>query len=73
MKVMLRVQLQRRNQEGKETAFYLHGRPVPHQKLERYLRRKALSEADIMSWNMRESPIISNSPLRDLLVADLFP
>ncbi|KIN01170.1 hypothetical protein OIDMADRAFT_145279 [Oidiodendron maius Zn] len=52
MKVMLRVQLQRRNQEGKETAFYLHGRPVPHQKLERYLRRKALSEADIMSWNM---------------------
>jgi hypothetical protein len=55
MKVMLRVQLQRRNQEGKETAFYLHGRPVAHQKLERYLRRKALSENEIMAWNMRES------------------
>ena len=53
---MLRIQLQRRNLEGKETTFYLHGRPVPHQKLERYLRRKAFSEADIMSWNMRESP-----------------
>jgi hypothetical protein len=68
MKVMLRVQLQRRNQEGKETAFYLHGRPVAHQKLERYLRRKSLTEADIMSYNSRESHLLSKSPLPDLLL-----
>lgn len=54
MRVMLCLQLQR-SYEGKESEFYLHGRPVPDVKLERYLRRKALSENDILSWNMRES------------------
>lgn len=59
MKAMLRVQLQRRHQEGKETTFYLHGRPVAHKKLERYLRRKVLTEDDIMACNMRESFLVS--------------
>lgn len=63
MKVMLNVQLQRKREQGKETTFYLHGRPVPHQKLDRYVRRKGMSEADIMSYNMREShPIKAHSP-----------
>lgn len=68
MKVMLRIQLQRKTQEGKETTFYLHGRAVPHQKLDRYLRRKAMSDAEIMAWNMRESRPTKSVPCEILYV-----
>lgn len=55
MKSMVYLQLRRKNEQGKDTAFYIHGRPVENQKLDRYIRRKGLSQVDIMAWNMRES------------------
>lgn len=54
MKAMLRVELQRRLYEGKETAFFLHGRPVPSKKLERFVRRKSLSNDQILACSTRE-------------------
>jgi hypothetical protein len=55
MKAMLRLQVQRKNEQGKQSIFYIQGRPVENKKLERYVRRKGLSEADIMAWNARAS------------------
>ena len=54
MKVMLRMQLKRKNEQGKESEFTIHGRPVQAQKLERYVRRKGLSNSEIMSFNIRK-------------------
>ncbi|PSS18495.1 hypothetical protein M430DRAFT_276007 [Amorphotheca resinae ATCC 22711] len=59
MKAMLRLQVQRKNEQGKQSIFYIHGRPVENKKLERYVRRKGLSEADIMAWNAPVPPYIT--------------
>jgi hypothetical protein len=53
MKVMLRKQLKRKL-EGKESEFYLHGRPVPPQKMSRFIQRKGITYDEIIQEQMRK-------------------
>lgn len=49
MKVMLRKQLKRKVEDGKEREFFVYRRPVPPQKLGRFVQRKNMTEEMILS------------------------
>lgn len=53
MKVMLRKELKRKL-DGKESEFHVHGRPVPPQKMSRYVQRKGISDDKILEDQMRK-------------------
>jgi hypothetical protein len=48
MKVMLRKQLKRKVEEGKESEFFVNGRPVPPQKMNRFVQRKSFTKDKIL-------------------------
>ena len=48
MKVMLRKQLKRKAEDGKESEFFINGRPVPPQKMDRFVQRKSVTEDMIL-------------------------
>jgi hypothetical protein len=47
MKFVLGKRFKRRQEDGKETDFKINGRPVPHQKMQRFIQRKRLSEGEV--------------------------
>jgi hypothetical protein len=47
MRFVLAKELKRKR-EGKDTEFEISGRPVPHQKRQWFMQRKALSKEDIV-------------------------
>jgi hypothetical protein len=55
MKVMLRKQLKRKLEEGKESEFEVNGRPVPPQQMSRFIQRKGMTDEEIRAEQMRES------------------
>ena len=59
MKVMLRKQLKRKLEDEKESEFTLNGRPVPSQKMCRYVQRKGITDEEILGEQMRKSHIRS--------------
>jgi hypothetical protein len=54
MKVMLRKQLKRKLEDGKDSNFEVHGRVVPLHKLSRFVKRKEMTQAEILREQMRE-------------------
>jgi hypothetical protein len=55
MKVMLRKQRKRKLEEGKESKFEVNGRPVPPQKINRFVQRKEMTDEEIPAEEMRKS------------------
>jgi hypothetical protein len=52
MKVMLRKQLKRKVEDGKESEFSVNGRPVPPQKMNRFVQRKSVTQDTILQEEM---------------------
>jgi hypothetical protein len=49
MKFVLGKQLKRKLEDGKESAFEINGRPVPLQKMQRFVQRKGYSDGTILA------------------------
>jgi len=54
MKIMLRKQLKRKLEDGKESEFLVNGRSVPPQKTSRYAKRKGMIDDEILIPQMRK-------------------
>jgi hypothetical protein len=54
MKVMLRKQLKRKVEDGKDSEFTVNKRPIPPQKLIRFAKRKLMTEEEILSEQIRK-------------------
>jgi hypothetical protein len=54
MKIMLRKQLKRKLEDGKESEFLVNGRSVPPQKMSRYVQRKGMTDDEILIPQMRK-------------------
>jgi len=54
MRVMLRKQLKRRLQEDKKSEFRVRGRPVKEDMMERFVKRKEMTEVDILAYDARK-------------------
>lgn len=55
MRVMLRKEVKRKVEEGKESEFFLDGKAVPPHKMRRFVKRKGLVDEMIVAEEMRES------------------
>lgn len=55
MRVMLRKELKRTVEDGKESEFFLNEKQVPPHKMTRFAKRKGLDEEMIAASDMRKS------------------
>lgn len=53
MRIMLRKQLKRKLENGKDSEFTINGCPVPPEKMSRFVKRKALAQEEILDEPMR--------------------
>lgn len=53
MRVMLRKLLKRRHLDEKDSSFETHGRAVKSDKLERFKKRKIISDDEILAFDAR--------------------
>lgn len=52
MKAIVRIQKRRRKNEDKETEFSFREKPVPREKIERWLKRQKSGEEEVASPNL---------------------
>lgn len=52
MRVVLRKQLKRKLEDEKESDFQIHGRPVQAEKMERFVKRKGMTEEGILACDI---------------------
>lgn len=54
MRIMLRNQLKRKVEEDKDSEFSVHGQGVAPDKMERFMKRKAITKEEILEYDKRE-------------------
>jgi hypothetical protein len=61
MRIILRKQLKRKLESGKDSEFTINGRPVPPEKMSRFVIRKALAQEEILAEQMSGSFLLPSA------------